>query len=591
MSEDFSTAEQHQESREEQYLKQILHKYQIHTVFQPIVSLRDASVLGYEALSRGPEGTIMESPTALFAAAEKHNMLWELEQLCRSTALKSAHALGYAQKLFLNVNPNILDDHKFRQGFTLEYLQKFNIDPANIIFEITEHSAVMNIGNFKKTVHHYKEQGFGIAIDDGGGGYSGLNLISDIHPHYLKLDMNLIRSIDKDSMKQALVRGMHEFSKLSDTRLIAEGIETREELSALIEIGVHYGQGFYIQHPLPYLPPLQPEVTEYINDANSRKNYLYGYRLSQIYISNICENILTVHGSLTLSQADEILRGNPALPGFCIVENDNIKGAITKAVVNSRLSGRYGYSLNAAKPIALFMNSRFLCVPHDMPIDQAAKLAMDREPETLYDFITVTRDDHYLGIVTVKNIIEKTIEIEVGNAKHLNPLTELPGNLLIEQHLEKCVHSSLPYAILYMDIDNFKAYNDTYGFENGDKVIRQLAKIIGEHLPSHAFIGHIGGDDFVAVINTYECSFVCEQIIAAFESSKVHFYHASDIKKGYVISQNRHGVEESFPLLSLSIAVLTNQTDKYFDIYALSEKASDLKKKCKQTPGSSFMIE
>ena len=117
---------------------------------------------------------------------------------------------------------------KFRQGFTKEYLDKFSIDPKNIIFEINEKAAVKNVMEFRKTVNNYKEQNYKIAIDDAGAGYSGLNMISDIHPHFLKLDMNLIRDIDKDHMKQALVKSMVEFSKMSNTYLIAEGIETEK---------------------------------------------------------------------------------------------------------------------------------------------------------------------------------------------------------------------------------------------------------------------------------------------------------------------------------------------------------------------------
>jgi diguanylate cyclase/phosphodiesterase len=129
------------------------------------------------------------------------------------------------------------------KGLPKEYLDKFAIDPKRIIFEITESEAINHLADFIKTIDNYKEQDYRIAIDDAGAGYSGLNLISDIHPNYIKLDMKLIRDIDKDTTKQSLVRCLNEFSEYTETALIAEGIETKEELLTLIEIGVQYGPG------------------------------------------------------------------------------------------------------------------------------------------------------------------------------------------------------------------------------------------------------------------------------------------------------------------------------------------------------------
>ena len=202
-------------------LKEIIDNSDIRSVFQPIVSLRDGSVLGYEALSRGPEGSVLESPEKLFAVAEQNKALWDLERLCRSKALSAMRDSQTGATLFLNVNPNVIEDKKFQKGVTREYLKKYGINPENIIFEITEKCAISNITEFKQIISNYKDQDYKIAIDDAGAGYSGLNLISDVRPHYLKLDMNLIRDIDKDTVKQALVRSMHEFSRIDrkSTRL------------------------------------------------------------------------------------------------------------------------------------------------------------------------------------------------------------------------------------------------------------------------------------------------------------------------------------------------------------------------------------
>ena len=123
------------------------------------------------------------------------------------------------------------------------------------------------------------------------------------------------------------------------------------------------------------------------------------------------------------------------------------------------------------------------------------------ESDKLYDFIVVTENDKYIGTVTIKDLLQKTSEIEVSAAKHQNPLTGLPGNLIIEQKLQHCVANTSKYSVAYLDIDNFKAYNDVYGFEHGDLVIKLLADILRNNFSNEQFIGHIGGDDFTVIIN------------------------------------------------------------------------------------------
>ncbi len=577
------------ENRLKELFLKVVNNREIKTVFQPIISLRDGMPFGYEALSRGPVNTDMHSPEMLFRYAEKCDALWELELLCRSKALEAVAEGQYKIRLFLNVYPNVMHDIKFRKGFTREYLDRFGIDPQNIIFEINEKAAVQNITEFRKTVSNYKEQNYKIAIDDAGAGYSGLNMISDIHPHFLKLDMNLIRDIDKDHMKQALVRSMVEFSKLSNTFLIAEGIETEQELAKLIEIGVHYGQGYYIQRPSPSIMPVSEDITETVHTLNMKRNHLFGSRISDIYISNITTPLRTVSPNIMVYQVQEMMKADVNIPGYCVTEDETVLGVITRDQLYGKLSTQYGYSLHYKKPISEIMSLDFMSVEHTTPIDLVAKTAMQRKADNLYDFITVTKENKYFGIVTVRDLLEKTIEIEIVNAKHLNPLSELPGNLIIEKQLEKCVDACLPYYILYFDIDNFKSYNDVYGFEKGDMVIRSLTFILKESIPADQFIGHIGGDDFIAVVENTDIEPICARIISQFDSSTVNFYSAQDLKKGFILSKNRHGVEESYPLMSISIACVLSRN--FNNIYELSEKASLIKKKCKQVAGSVFLME
>lgn len=574
----------------EDEISKIIDNKQIKTVFQPIISLRDGSILGHEALSRVTGETFITNPEQLFYYAGKCNRLWDLELLCRTQSLESAflnqdQPIGN-KKLFVNVNPNIMYDIKFRQGFTKEYLSQYGITPENIIFEITERNAVNDMSSFKNTVTHYKEQTYKIAIDDAGAGYSGLNLIGDIKPHYIKLDMNLIRNIDTDSIKFALVKSMIELSHLANIHLIAEGIETQEELTTLIDLGVQFGQGYFIQRPAETILPILPPIINTIKEVNRKRNHTFGNQVNNIYIENLTKDTKTILPSTSVEHVFEIFKREPSTLGLCIVKNNNVIGIISKARFTLQLSGRYGFSLHQNKAISTLMETDFLSVDFQTPISTVTHIAMSRPADKLYDFIIVTKNNEYLGTVTIKDLLQKTTEIEVINAKHQNPLSGLPGNIIIEQKIYNCISSSNKYSILYLDIDNFKAYNDVYGFENGDMIIKLLATTITKFTGKEQFIGHIGGDDFVIIVNNYNIETLCQSIIKSFEHEVLGFYNVGDLENGYIITQNRHGETEKYPLISLTIVSVSNEHTSFTDPYQVSEQLASLKKQCKQRKGS-----
>jgi FOG: CBS domain len=164
-------------------------------------------------------------------------------------------------------------------------------------------------------------------------------------------------------------------------------------------------------------------------------------------------------------QVFEFFQKDLSLSGICVSEDGYVIGIVTRNELYKRLSGQYGYTLYSKKPISSIMNGTFLQVDGNESIETVAKKAMGRGYENLYDFITVTRNGKYLGIVTIKDLLEKSFQVELYNAIHVNPLSQLPGNVLIENELEKCINSPYEYTVLYFDINNFKAYNDVYGFE------------------------------------------------------------------------------------------------------------------------------
>ena len=568
----------------ERDLATIIAERAIKTVFQPIISLRDGEVLGHEALSRITCTTEIEDIETLFIQAGRYNCLWELEQICRTKAFEAAFRFlipPYSKKLFINVNPNVLHDETFQKGLTKEYLNQYQISPGNIIFEITERNVIKDIDGFIAAVEHYKSQDYKIAIDDAGAGYSGLNLISDINPNYIKLDMKLIRSVHTDSLKAALIKGMVDLSKISNICIVAEGIETEEELETLIHLGVHYGQGFLIQRPDAIVKEIPRNIRKLIREYNRKKNDSLANNIFNTPIRHLCTSTKTILPNTLVPDVYDRFKHDPGCFGLCVLSNELPVGIVTRERLALKLSGQYGFALYQNKPISHVMDRDFLMVDSETPVNIVSSIAMTRENERLYDFIVITKEGRYLGTVTIRDLLRKATEIEVATAKHQNPLSGLPGNLMIEQKLQECVSGGSAYTVAYLDIDNFKAYNDVYGFENGDLILKLLSCILTRSITKDEFVGHVGGDDFVVVVKGYAEEDYFNRVKEEFEREVLGFYCHEDVARGYIVSVNRRNLVEKFPLITLTVASVNNRERSFRDVYDLTETLASLKKKKK----------
>jgi diguanylate cyclase (GGDEF)-like protein len=175
-----------------------------------------------------------------------------------------------------------------------------------------------------------------------------------------------------------------------------------------------------------------------------------------------------------------------------------------------------------------------------------------------------------------------------------NPLTGLPGNVSIERNLYKVLESERPYAIGYLDLDNFKAYNDLYGFSRGDELIKNVARILVTTISSHTrdgFVGHIGGDDFVFIVPLESVEKVAEEVIKKFETLIPKLVSRKDLERGYFISKDRQGKTCTFPLPSISIAIVPVKKGKFTHIGEIAERAGQIKKLIKAQPGSVYFVD
>ena len=209
--------------------------------------------------------------------------------------------------------------------------------------------------------------------------------------------------------------------------------------------------------------------------------------------------------------------------------------------------------------------------------------------ESVEYYIKKPVDEEYL-YYTVKNLNRL-----LSNNRRISPLTGLPGNVQIHAELKKRLANKEPFSVLYLDLDNFKAYNDVYGFVKGDQIIEFTAETIlrgiHENAEEGAFVGHIGGDDFVAIIASTNCERICQNILTLFDSQVKRFFTEKDVENGYIEVENRKGIIEQFPLTSLSIGVVVADVNRFSNILEIGEVGAQVKHAAKSVMGSSYAVD
>ncbi|HEY3176868.1 MAG TPA: EAL domain-containing protein [Candidatus Polarisedimenticolia bacterium] len=244
-------------------LREVLASRLVRAVYQPVVDIENRKVLGWEALSR-PLGEQFENIDQLFKAAYEAQSVWTLERLCRERAMEGLPVMKNDELLFLNVEPDSIYDPQFRSDETLELLKQASLSPDRVVLEMTEHSAVRDFTAFRQTLTYFRSLGFRLAIDDMGSGYSGLISVAEIQPEFVKIDMSLIRDLHSRPLKRELVDTITRFSRRAGIQVVAEGIETIEELNVLRQIGVHHAQGYLFARPAA--PPPEPDLSPLMCD-------------------------------------------------------------------------------------------------------------------------------------------------------------------------------------------------------------------------------------------------------------------------------------------------------------------------------------
>jgi EAL domain-containing protein (putative c-di-GMP-specific phosphodiesterase class I) len=231
-------------------LQDILLRERVVTAYQPILRMQEGTIMGFEALSRGPRGSGLETAATLFDAARRNNLLVELDRLCRRRALLSSARIPSNAKIFVNTLPATMRDPQFRGKALIDFLDKAQVAPDRVVIEITEQEVIENHHIFRETMAYFTDLGMSFAVDDVGAGYSGLDTIAKLKPNFLKIDIGLVRDVHVSNVNRAMVKAIVDLGHRIGAKVIAEGIHNNDEAQVLRDaLGVDFGQGYHLARP------------------------------------------------------------------------------------------------------------------------------------------------------------------------------------------------------------------------------------------------------------------------------------------------------------------------------------------------------
>ena len=575
-------------------LREIIEQRRLSALFQPIIDLKSGEFVGFEGLIRGPADSPLHSPINLFGAAEQHGLSLEVEMLSRQTVLEAFARQDLPGNLFLNVSPETLTNPSFKNGQTLAFLRQLGIAPERVIIEITENQPTFDFAAMRSALLHYRSMGFQIAIDDLGEGFSSLRLWSELRPEFIKIDMHFVQGVDRDPIKLQFLKSIQHIAESCGTQVIAEGVETEAELKVVKDIGIAFGQGYFIARPSP-VPPLQAtaETDRVIRSSNIAIFPKEG--LSHRTLTTAHKLLTFVEPAQPETSNDQLFErfsANPALRIIPVVKSGKPLGLINRYQFIDRFAKPYQRELVGKKPCEGLIQGEPLLVEKSMPIEELSHFLAEADSRHFADGFIITESGRYIGVASGQDLLRELTQMQLEAARHANPLSQLPGNVPINEHICRLLQANSPFVACYCDLDHFKPFNDTYSYRKGDEMIQLTGRILSWACdPKLDFIGHIGGDDFILLMQSRDWKTRCEQALRSFEQAAALMFREDHLAEGGYASEGRDGTVKFHPLTSLSIGAIQAAPGQFMSHHEVSAAMTEAKKMAKKIPGNSLFVD
>ena len=574
-------------------LRSILDRKALTPHFQPIVDLRIGELYGFEGLIRGPSDSVLHAPLNLLGAARQGGILPEVERACIEAILATWANAPQHYRIFVNLSPHALLDAKGRASKGTHLVEQLGLLPGNVVIELTESQPTFDYGPLLEAAEFLRSLGFTIALDDLGEGFSSLRLWSELHPEFIKVDKHFVQGVGSDPVKLQFLRSIHELAIRTGARVIAEGIETDGDLAVIQELGIDFGQGFLLGRPAPQ--PNLRQAPSLIHRLRPSKD-LAAVRSHTAMSRANAERLLvpTIPVSPEANNLEVLARfiRQPDLLSLPVVQDGVPLGLLNRYTFTDLMSRPYSQELYGKRSCAQFMERESLVVDQSITIHALSERVVESDPRHILHGFILTRGGHYIGMGSGHDLMREITQMQLSAARYANPLTQLPGNVPIHEHLDGRMDTQEAFAVCYWDLDHFKPYNDVYGYRRGDELIQWTGRLLQECFADpEEFVGHVGGDDFITILRETGWEQKVRGTLAQFEAERHTFFNHEDAARGGYASEDRKGQLEFHPLVSLSVGVVCVLPGVYGNFHEVAAAASAAKKMAKRQPGCSWFLE
>ncbi len=385
-----------------------------------------------------------------------------------------------------------------------------------------------------------------------------------------------------------------DFADRIGSKIIGEGIEKQEELQILLSMGMDYGQGFFLARPTPHGSELNNEITS----VQKRHSKIEKKSADKPSVRSLIHKVQTVAPDAPSKEIYRHFDENSQEKSVVLTDNKQPVGLVMRHTLHEKLSGNMGQSLYWKRPVRKIADEEPLIVSEKANVHQVSQIITENDSRNIDQDVIVVEDEtgRYLGNLSIKTLLEKITNLKTQKARRANPLTGLPGNIEIRDRIRRNLNHDRTFTLIYVDLDHFKPFNDYYGFERGDEAILSLKNLLSDGMEVYPspmnFLGHIGGDDFVAITSTQHVQDYCEYVIDQFDDRIRELYDPDDLQDGFIKTKNRQRESQKFNIMTVSLAVVTNQDRSFENHLEMSEVAAEMKQYVKQNrEKSSYAID
>ncbi|UPG94366.1 GGDEF domain-containing protein [Luteibacter aegosomatissinici] len=546
-------------NREPSPIEQVLSGAALSAVFQPVIRVDDGEVVAYEGLIRCAAPQLELTPTDLLDLARARGRLGEFELMAAHRVAERFVALGLPGRLLVNLSAQAVMHEGLGADDVIAALSVPGLDLGRVTIELTERDIVENAARLAHALGFLRARGVRIALDDFGNGHSNFEMWNEIHPEVVKIDRYLINGLASSAERLAIVRALCSVAETLGADLVGEGVEDEADLRMLRELGIPYAQGFLIARPSS-----EPagDIAEHLASAFARTHVpvppqpVGPVSARPFTAGHMLVEAPPVAPRQSNDDVADIFVAHPRLHAVAVVDAGVPVGIINRRTFTERMAQPFARELYGRKPCTSFMHAEPLVCPEDMPLQSMADILRGEDQRYLSDGFVITSGGMYLGLGTGESLVRRVTEIRVEAARYANPLTFLPGNLPVTEHIHRLLQAARPFAVAYFDLDNFKPFNDQYGYFRGDEMIRLLAGVLTGDLRQDAdFVGHIGGDDFMVVFQGMDWPARCDAMRQRFNASAGALFDEGDRVRGGIDSEDRHGHRRFFPITTVAVGV------------------------------------